>query len=509
MNSAISILEKLQTSKTDTHLPSLVKAFEKLSKSEQLSVESQFAQLLESEEINDAVRAWIPNFLGLIGTSTAEQILIEQLSNERIYNVRRWICHALIQHFVDDKRIQVVVDQLGRENTKASRLHIIRALLEANTPVIIDELIKLINDEDNYVRPLIAQRLGELQAKKAVTLLIERFAIEPLLEVNQAILKALVAIGDITALPAILSIAKNEVQSAQLRVTAIEAIGEFGDDNDEVIQILIRASCASDRLISLTSTNTLLQLVSQAEATHYLVKFGLQQDTLESLSRVADALRIVGGTDAIIYLQNIRGEPEESRAQSLLEQIGGQQAVNILINRRLDTLRLANSRVEKFDDQALIIFNKTIGEARRGFTISLLMSGTIFLIGVILLVVSIYLLLQPNSTLVQQWFGIGGSLGGLVSILAMFYKGPLERIEKSVANLVQTEIAFLGYIRQVTQISAMFEREYLDNDNFNLDQLKKILEYTEHSIKEAMPLINKYTAIPSDKSYETNKESTK
>ena len=107
--------------------------------------------------------------------------------------------------------------------------------------------------------------------------------------------------------------------------------------------------------------------------------------------------------------------------------------------------------------------------------------------------------MRPNSTLVQQLFGIGGSMAGLGSILAMFYKGPLERIERSVTNLVQTEIAFLGYIRQVTQVSAMFEREYLSGEDFNIVQLKKILGYIENIVKETMPLVNQYTAVSSNK----------
>src|SRR3990172_1185905 len=110
------------------------------------------------------------------------------------------------------------------------------------------------------------------------------------------------------------------------------------------------------------------------------------------------------------------------------------------------------------------------------------MSGIIYVIGVVLLGVSIAIFMRPNPTQFQQLFGIGGALAGLGTILTMFYRGRQERIERAVTNLVQTEIAFLGYIRQVTQITAMFEREYLDDQNFGISELKKLLDYIERTL---------------------------
>ena len=57
---------------------------------------------------------------------------------------------------------------------------------------------------------------------------------------------------------------------------------------------------------------------------------------------------------------------------------------------------------------------------------------------------------------------------------------------------MQIEIAFLSFIRQVTQIMAMFEREYLDDD-FKITELKTLLDYIERTLKETMPLMQKYT----------------
>jgi len=204
--------------------------------------------------------------------------------------------------------------------------------------------------------------------------------------------------------------------------------------------------------------------------------------------------------EVIGYLQSVRGDTtEEGRAQSLLEQIGGRQAINVLVDRRMTALAQAQGRVKEFDEQALKIFTETIGQAKRGFFISLVMSAVVFLVGIFLLVGSASILFWGNPNQVQVVIGFLGGLTGISSSLFMFYRDPLGRIERAVSNLVQTEVAFLGYIRQVTQITAMFEREYLDNDSFGIEELEKLLGYTDHTMKETMPLINRYTAQSANK----------
>jgi hypothetical protein len=377
--------------------------------------------------------------------------------------------------------------------------------VEARSPAAIDKFIEFLEEESNEhairFRLIAAKGLGQIRHPKTVEPLLKQLAVEREMEVKQEIIEALVAIHDPRAVPGLLNILEDQTLPTRLHVTALQAIGQLGTTEiEDLIPSVLKVTCYADRVVAFTATDTLLKLVSQDEAARLLIEFGLQQTIPDALSRVADALRVVGGLTAINILQSVKGDPiQEQRAQILLEEIGGRQALNVLVDRRVDVLNQAGSRVKDFDGQALTIFESTIEEAKRGFTISLWMSGTIFFIGVILLGISIYLMLRPDPTMSQQIFGIGGGLAGLGSILAMFYKGPMERIELAVANLVQTEIAFLGYIRQVTQITAMFEREYLDNEGFNLVQLKELLAYTERSMKETMPLVSRYTAVSLDK----------
>ncbi|MFC1976455.1 HEAT repeat domain-containing protein [Chloroflexota bacterium] len=453
MDDPITTSEQLRNSKTDAEVKHLLNTFKQLPATKKHAAEPQLIQILKNGEVENLTRSWIPEFLGLVGTPTARKALMEQLPIEEVRTVRRWIATSLVRHFGGDDIITLVIQEFEQEQGQG----FVTMLAESRSYKAIPKLIDLLKDYDDEIRSKAAWGLGQAQTKDAVDPLLQQLAEEKSPLVSQTIIEALVAIDDQRAVPALRKSLQEINQPPQLQITVLQALGHLAaDDDKKVIQVLIEITCHSDRIVALTATDTLIKMLPQAEAAQHLAEFGLQQNDPKKLSRIADALRLVGGTDAINYLQTIKGDTSQERhAQVLLEQIGGSQAINVLVDRRMNALKQAGGRVEEFDTQALTIFNQTIGEAKRGFIISLLMSGTIFLIGVVLLGISIYLILQPESTLPQRLFGVGGSLAGLGSILAMFYRGPLERIERSVANLVQTEIAFLGYIRQVTQITAI------------------------------------------------------
>jgi hypothetical protein len=286
-----------------------------------------------------------------------------------------------------------------------------------------------------------------------------------------------------------------------LYIDILQALSQFASPDDQAVtETLLNMVCYPDRIVALSATDTLQTLLPPEQAARQLAEFGLKQTEPQRLTQVADALRLIGGMEVIGYLQSVRGDTkEESRAQALLEQIGGRQALNVLVDRRMNALAQAQGRVKEFDEQALKIFTETIGEAKRGFMISLMMSGIVFTVGIFLLVGSASVLYWGNPNQAQIVIGFLGGLTGIGSILFMFYRDPLGRIERAVSNLVQTEVAFLGYIRQVTQITAMFEREYLDNDSFGINELEHLLGYTDRTMKETMPLINRYTAQSANK----------
>ncbi|MDJ0836770.1 MAG: hypothetical protein QNK37_09655 [Acidobacteriota bacterium] len=462
------------------------------------SVTQDLIDLLGDVENTDNItRSWAPILLGKIGTPEAREALLDRLSRDESHHVRMWICKTLIRDFTGDDRIGPVADCFDREQTKEIRIQIARVLAESGSPAAVPKLIEFLSqegsDDEEVIRAYGADGLGAQKALEGVEPLGVRLLVEDSWTVAIKIIHALVSIEDAGAVQYLCELRQGEGLHEQVQIAALKALAQLAPpEDDKAVEVMLNYCCAPQRTVALTAADSLIRFLKETAA-ETLVNFGLSQSDPAFIARIADALRMIRGDKVVALLKNAGKSPQEKEAaRALLEQIGGAQAVGILVDQRMATLNQAQSRVQDFDKQALELFHDTVEEAKRGFKISLFMSTTIFIIGVILLAGSIYLMLKGEDT--AQILGGVGALSGLGTILTMFYKGPMEKIERSVANLVQTEIAFLGYIRQVTQITAMFEREYLSGEAFDLKDLEALLNYTENAMKETMPLVSLYTA---------------
>lgn len=492
MLTATKIIENLLSSNDTLKRESLRQDFVMLSIEEKKTVENRLIELLKDETIDPAIRSWVPSFLGPIRTENVYYALLTHMPEERSDTVRRWIVRTLVNYFNRDECIIAIIKQLDRESSIPNKKYIIKSLGESGSILAVPKFIEYIKNYSVDVRIEVAKGLGHIQSKQAVKPLIQQLTIEEVSHVGEEIIDTLVSLGDSEAIPTLKEIIQNNQKPIRLHISAINALGSLASSSDkEIIQLLIQQSCNSNRIISFSATDAILKLIPQEEAAIRLAKYGIQCDDATRVY-VASAIRLVGVKPAIDYLKTIEDPTQVSQAQNLLEHIGGPEAVDVLVERRISALNIAKNRVEEFDKQGLTIFKDTIKKAKLGFDLNLWMSVIIFVVGIGILLLSFYIIITPNSNLFQQVFGVGSGLAGLGTILTMFYYGPSDRINRAVTNLVQIEIAFLSYIRQITQIMAMFEREYLEDD-FNITELKKLLDYIERTIKETMPLVHKYT----------------
>ena len=152
MSDAYKIVEQLRISRSDDEVKPLIDAFERLPDTEKQTAESQLIQLLEDDKADDVPRSWVPTFLGLVGTETARQFLMERLPSEKKDLFRRWVCTSLVRYFTGDDRIALVVQQIDREKTATNRHYMINVLVEARSPAAVDKLIELLDDEFGEVR---------------------------------------------------------------------------------------------------------------------------------------------------------------------------------------------------------------------------------------------------------------------------------------------------------------------------------------------------------------------
>ncbi len=510
MSNAEELIDQIKICKNDKDVKPLIDAFKQLPSEERKAVDTELIELFEDETLDEVPKSWMPTLLGAASTEKAHQYLMHRLPVEKNDLFRRWICTVLIRYYSGDGRIKLISQQIDREKTDSSRLYMITTLIESKSPLAHEVFTKYLEEEiGDYaveLRRTCANGLAQIKVPESTKFLLDRLAIEKEEVVLLAIIYALEEIGDSRATSDLLELSTDSKRSRSVLLSVLQALGRLCRPNDKAaIEVILGVICYSDRVVAFAATDTLLKLKTKAEATQLIIEYGLHQETADHLIRIADSLRVIGGDECVDLLKDIKGDAiKEERARILLEQIGGSKAIGLLINRRLEVLKQTQKRVESFDEQAVSIFESTVTEAKKGFLISLWMSGTIFVIGLALLIASMYLMFQPNSATIQQLFGAGGAIAGLGSILAMFYKGPVERIERSVTNLVQIEVVFLGYIRQITQITAMFERRYLSDEEFSLEELQVLLLDTERCLKETMPLIDQYTALQSLNSTEAS-----
>lgn len=502
----VSIISELESCDDYVQAEEMLEEFAKASPQEKKVAEEALQKALANGRASEFVRSRIPDFIGEIGSERGKEVLSERLSKDKSGLVRGRIALSLIHYYPGDERTDLVTEQLEKERSQITRRIMVRALAASESSAAVPTLLKLIREDDDYIRHRAIVRLGEIQEDTAVDELISRLDDDDPAYVNEAILKALIAINDPKASPVFIRYLEKEELRTAMYITLVEGLSNLPNAKDDrSVEALLQAVCHENASVSITATNALVRLFRRPDAALKIARYGVQQADPDKYNRIADALRVIGDKGAIDYLRSLQNDPAQGPvAHAFLEQVGGQYAVDALINHRISALSDANKRVQQFDEQALTIFTDTVAEAKRGFKISIGMSVVIFAMGVILILAALLQGLHmysksldgtpPTVAFAVIPFLTGGA--GLASILTMFYRGPLERVERAVANLVQTEIAFLGYIRQVTQISAMFEREYLKEGNFSLADLRKLLQYTEHTMKETMPLVNQYTAVP-------------
>jgi HEAT repeat protein len=486
------IIDQLKQSSHYSEAEEVIVDFEQKPSNEKKKLVPELVKLLENGRINEFVRSRAAELLGVSAAEVARKTLLTQLHKEKSGLVRGRIALALARNFKGDEVAEAIIKQFKDEPSVVVRRIMSRALIETESSVAHKELLKLIDEPDEKIRYQVIQALGKRQITEAAPLLVERLEKDDPDNITQSTLKALAAINDPRAATIFIRYLQTDDLPVETYITLLKGLANFPKD-ENITQALLEAVCHPQAIVSITATDTLVKLYRRPDAGLMIATYGVRQAHPDQYGRISDALRVIGDNGAINYLKDLQNDASFSNnAQTLLEQIGGQQAVDALLSHRMGVLQKAGNRVEEFDKQALTIFNDTVNQAKRGFSISLNMSVGIYIIGFLLLVVSV---VQVFNKDVSNWISFLTGTSGLGSLLAMFYVGPLERVQNAVANLVQTEIVFLGYIRQVTQISAMFEREYLNNEKFDLAELKKMLGFTERTIKETMPLVQTYTAV--------------
>ena len=184
-------------------------------------------------------------------------------------------------------------------------------------------------------------------------------------------------------------------------------------------------------------------------------------------SSAAKMLVAIGEEEAVTKLQSdlFLGEPTQSkRAAEALRAMGIPQAAAALARKQDMFKDFFTQTVQVNGQEAKETMKKAQGSADRGFTSSIWMHRIIFGVGIALIATSVAIFFLGDRVDGAQWFGAGGVLAGLVTILVNFYKGPVQAIKKDVGDLAQLNAAFLGYTDRLALIGMEAVHEYTTSE---------------------------------------------
>jgi len=126
-----------------------------------------------------------------------------------------------------------------------------------------------------------------------------------------------------------------------------------------------------------------------------------------------------------------------------------------------------------------------VKNAQYGFSVSLILNVSSFILGITIICVGIYIFIRSPESL-GQTIGILSSVVGLGLVISLlFWRGPLERILGSAANLAQINAISLGLAHRLNQISRVFVQFSLDNQ-LTVDVLKQLNQMVESSVKDSV-----------------------
>lgn len=131
-------------------------------------------------------------------------------------------------------------------------------------------------------------------------------------------------------------------------------------------------------------------------------------------------------------------------------------------------------------------FKQTMLDAQRGFNIALAMDVTVFLVGVVLILLSGIMAISNDN--LDNWAGIGasGGTGALATLYSLLVAKPRAQVKKSVDHLMYIKVVFLGYLRELQQTDQSFSRRMLDDKGVTDSELMTFKDTVQSIMDDAL-----------------------
>ena len=152
-----------------------------------------------------------------------------------------------------------------------------------------------------------------------------------------------------------------------------------------------------------------------------------------------------------------------------------------------------NDFLKATDKKLLSQFQKTVRHLQIAFWMNVIMSGTIFILAIISLVLGIELVFKPDDF--SRYLGIGLSFISLMILFILLYRSPINNIRHSSSNLAKISFILMGYVRQLNQIDMAYKQVLFSSNFVDPKKMRKtiqnIQEVVEQSVDEVIRSLEK------------------
>ena len=142
------------------------------------------------------------------------------------------------------------------------------------------------------------------------------------------------------------------------------------------------------------------------------------------------------------------------------------------------------------DQNSVVQVENLASQIEKSFrTAQVIHTITIVILG-ILFIISLGLVLYPNTGDFQRTVGVFSLPSSILTILILIYRSPLRSARQVMGEAIKMQVIYLSYLRQVNQVDMGFKQSFINTDNFTSKQLQEAFAQTQGIIDKAMDDVN-------------------
>lgn len=471
------------------------------------SEESQFLMDLVESEKSNIRRAWGLSLLAAVNTPETINFIVDRLAKKKeTYSFAKfWAIHGLAKSQITNLK-DVLIDATN-DRSSLVKAFAYRLLSELGEEGYLEKLLDTIKDRRDWMKRFYGCRVLRSQVEirplskaaedKILPVLIDRLLTER--EVLDVRRQAALALGNMhhKKMEAIEALDKimREIPHDWTRRSCVDSLSEI--NQPETRHALLYALRDEDAEIRVRAGKGLKKALDNKPALEFIIGEMLKEEVpdeyyLNALRRIDDAVAAAILTDLV----KSRDHVVSQRANMALVRLGGEEAHRVLMRRREEALDKYTELLKEADKDIRNNFSQLMTRAHEAFSLSMTMHRVIFALGLVMLAGSFYVALSSGFGIFEKYVGVGGVTGSIVTLLALFYKQPLSNIQKSITALVDVNVIFLGYVRQINQIDATFKQLYLAVGGFSITQLKDTVQQIQCSVSKTMEEVKAHLRPP-------------